>query len=462
MVKMNCIFRRQIVFALLVMLCVFSAKAGSTKTGLIVVELKEAGTLSTQIDDSKKYMVDSLKVIGDINGTDLKLIREMAGRDSKGSYTKGDLGMLDLSEARIVSGGECYFDDYKTSDDCLGDYAFQKCNMLQSVVLPSGLKTIGTCAFGYCIYLTDLQIPSGVTTIGNSVFSGCSRLKSMVIPSSVTSLGESAFHSCTGLESVQLPDGLTSIGKTTFNACSQLVNIQLPSGITSIGQGAFKGCSHMTSLTLPSSLTSMGDDAFYGCERLESIELPLGLTVVPLEAFYGCKGLKSVAFPAGFTKIGENAFHDCASLEALDFPSSLTTIGYNAFYGCTSLTSLVIPSAVTSIENYAFFGCTGLTSVYVAWNTPLTVDASSFNKVDREKCTLYVPEGTSGEYTKASVWSSFTNIKEYTPTGIAGPVLSADAKEVCRYSLNGQQLSAPAKGINIVKYSDGSVRKIAR
>lgn len=462
MVKMNCIFRRQIVFALLVMLCVFSAKADSTETGLVVVWLDGAGTLPTKIDDSQKYKIDSLKVIGEINGTDLKLLREMAGCDSDGNRTNGDLAFLDLEEARIVSGGDSYYDDYTISNDCLGEFAFYKCNMLQSVVLPSGLKTIGTCAFGYCIYLTDLQIPSGVTTIGNSVFSGCSRLKSMVIPYSVTSLGESAFHSCTGLESVQLPDGLTSIGKTTFNACSQLVNIQLPSGITSIGQGAFKGCSHMTSLTLPSCLTSMGDDAFYGCERLESIELPLGLTVVPLEAFYGCKGLKSVAFPAGFTKIGENAFHDCASLEALDFPSSLTTIGYNAFYGCTSLTGLVIPSAVTSIENYAFFGCTGLISVYVAWNTPLTVDASVFNKVDKEKCTLYVPKGTAVEYSKVDVWSSFTNVVEYDVTSISNTILPAETKELSRYSLDGRLLSAPAKGVNIVKFSDGSVKKIAR
>lgn len=218
----------------------------------------------------------------------------------------------------------------------------------------------------------------------------------------------------------------------------------------------------MTSLTLPSCLTSMGDDAFYGCERLESIELPLGLTVVPLEAFYGCKGLKSVAFPAGFTKIGENAFHDCASLEALDFPSSLTTIGYNAFYGCTSLTGLVIPSAVTSIENYAFFGCTGLISVYVAWNTPLTVDASVFNKVDKEKCTLYVPKGTAVEYSKVDVWSSFTNVVEYDVTSISNTILPAETKELSRYSLDGRLLSAPAKGVNIVKFSDGSVKKIAR
>ena len=462
MVKMNCIFRRQILFALLVMLCVFSAKADSTETGLVVVRLDGAGTLPTQIDDSQKYKIDSLKVIGDINGTDLKLLREMAGCDSDGNRTNGDLAFLDLEKARIVDGGDSYYDDYTISNDCLGEYAFYRCNMLQSVILPSGLKTIDAYAFVYCGNLTDLQIPSGVTTIGKGGFANCNRLKSLVIPSSVASLGESAFYGCVRLESVELPDGLTSIGTTTFYGCSQLVNIKLPSSVTSIGMRAFENCTHMTYLSLPAGLTSMGSGAFSNCERLESIELPSGLTVLPLEAFSGCKGLKSVVFPSGLTEIGANAFHYCSSLEELDFPSSLTTIGNNAFYYCSSLSSFVIPSSVTSIENNAFFGCTGLTSVYVAWMTPLSVDASSFNNVDREKCTLYVPEGTSDEYSKASVWSSFTHIKEYAPTGIAGPVLSAGVKEVSRYSLNGQQLSSPYKGVNIVKYSDGSVRKIAR
>ena len=462
MVKMNCIFRRQILFALLVMLCVFSAKADSTETGLVVVRLDGAGTLPTQIDDSQKYKIDSLKVIGDIYGTDLKLLREMAGCDSDGNRTNGDLAFLDLEKARIVDGGDSYYDDYTISNDCLGEYAFYRCNMLQSVILPSGLKTIDAYAFVYCGNLTDLQIPSGVTTIGKGGFANCNRLKSLVIPSSVASLGESAFYGCVRLESVELPDGLTSIGTTTFYGCSQLVNIKLPSSVTSIGMRAFENCTHMTYLSLPAGLTSMGSGAFSNCERLESIELPSGLTVLPLEAFSGCKGLKSVVFPSGLTEIGANAFHYCSSLEELDFPSSLTTIGNNAFYYCSSLSSLVIPSSVTSIENNAFFGCTGLTSVYVAWMTPLSVDASVFNKVDKEKCTLYVPKGTAVEYSKVDVWSSFTNVVEYDVTSISNTILPAETKELSRYSLDGRLLSAPAKGVNIVKFSDGSVKKIAR
>ena len=44
-------------------------------------------------------------------------------------------------------------------------------------------------------------------------------------------------------------------------------------------------------------------------------------------------------------------------------------------------------------------------------------------------------------------------------TGIDDTQTSSDAKEWERYTINGQRLTAPTKGINIVKYSDGSVRK---
>lgn len=44
-------------------------------------------------------------------------------------------------------------------------------------------------------------------------------------------------------------------------------------------------------------------------------------------------------------------------------------------------------------------------------------------------------------------------------TDINKTTVSSEVQEVARYSLNGQRLIAPTKGVNIVKYSDGSVRK---
>lgn len=44
-------------------------------------------------------------------------------------------------------------------------------------------------------------------------------------------------------------------------------------------------------------------------------------------------------------------------------------------------------------------------------------------------------------------------------TGIDNTMLSSEVKEVSRFSSQGQRLAAPTKGVNIVKYCNGSVRK---
>ena len=51
-------------------------------------------------------------------------------------------------------------------------------------------------------------------------------------------------------------------------------------------------------------------------------------------------------------------------------------------------------------------------------------------------------------------------IKPYKTTGIATANATAERVEVARFNLKGQRLSAPERGINIVKYSDGTVEKV--
>ena len=317
-------------------------------TTQVTIKLDEAGTLPYKISANEKNLITNLKIVGKINGTDLKFIREMAGRDFNGGKTDGKLSILDLSEAKIVAGGDAYVrygDNYYTSNDKLGDWAFYGC---------SGL--------------TSLTIPSGVTSIGDKAFRGCSRLTSLTIPS----------------------------------------------GVTSIGDWAFSGCSGLTSLPIPSSVTSIGNYAFYGCSGLTSLTLPSGVT----------------------------------------------SIGNYTFYGCRGLTSMTIPSGVTSIGNDAFYGCSGLTSIYVYPENLPELGIDIFNRCDAKNCTVYVPKGTYDAY-KSSEFGYFEKIVEFDATGIDKVTTSTDVKEVSRYSVNGQRLSAPAKGLNIVKYSDGSVKKVS-
>ena len=51
-------------------------------------------------------------------------------------------------------------------------------------------------------------------------------------------------------------------------------------------------------------------------------------------------------------------------------------------------------------------------------------------------------------------------VKPYTATDIETPKATVERVEVARFNLKGQRLSAPEKGINIVKYSDGTVEKV--
>ena len=412
-------------------------------TKQITIKLDKAGTLSDRIASSKKYKITNLKIVGEINGTDWNMIREMAGRNYQESSTEGNLSVLDLSEAKIVAGGDYYYYD----------------NLFNNKVYTSN-DEIGEYAFAYCSGLTSLTLPVGITSIGEFAFSGCSGLTSLTLPAGITEIGESTFSDCSGLTSLTLPAGITSIGISAFAYCSGLTSLNLPAGITSINYGAFLDCSGLTSLILPDGITSIGSRAFYGCSGLTSLTLPAGITSIGDDTFYGCSGLTSLTLPAGITSIGEYAFSGCSGLTSLNLPAGITSIDKYAYSGCSRLTSLTLPAGITSIGEFAFSYCIGLTSIYVYAEKVPRIGRYAFEGCASRKCTLYVPKGTYDNY-RLSEFGYFENIVEFDATGIDKTTTSTDVEEVSRYSLNGQRLVGPTKGLNIVKYSDGSVKKVA-
>ena len=286
-----------VLFVLLGSLAIQAADDGLI-TKQITIKLDKAGTLPDRISSSKKNLITNLKIVGEVNGTDLKFIREMVGRDYYWNETDGKLSILDLYDAKIVEGGSYYDSNNYTSNDKLG----------------------------------------------NCVFFDCRGLTSLTIPSSVTLIGWGAFEGCSGLTSLNISSGVTLIGDCTFEGCSGLTSLNIPSSVTFIDWGAFDDCSGLTSIYV--------------------------------------------------------------------YPEKLPTLGTDIFYGC-----------------------------------------------DAKNCTVYVPKGTYDDY-KSSEFGYFENIVEFDPTGIDKVTTSTDTKEVSRYSVNGQRLTVPAKGLNIVKYSDGSVKKV--
>ena len=280
----NFTFKGLLLTAVFMLLGCLSIQAANDDliTKQITINLDKAGTLPNKIASSEMYKITNLKIVGEINGTDWNMIREMAGRNYQESSTEGNLSVLDLSEAKIVAGGDYYYYD----------------NLFNNKVYTSN-DEIGEYAFAYCSGLTSLTLPVGITSIGEFAFSGCSGLTSLTLPAGITSIGEFAFSYCSGLTSIYV------------------------------------------------------------------------------------------------------------------YAEKVPRIGRYAFEGCAS-----------------------------------------------RKCTLYVPKGTYDNY-RLSEFGYFENIVEFDATGIYKTTTSTDVEEVSRYSLNGQRLVGPTKGLNIVKYSDGSVKKVA-
>ena len=178
----NFTFKGLLLTAVFMLLGCLSIQAANDDliTKQITINLDKAGTLPNKIASSEMYKITNLKIIGEINGTDWNMIREMAGRDNRGYGTEGKLSVLDLSEAKIVKGGDSYYpgDNCCTSNDEIGEKAFTDCSRLTSLTLPAGITWIGESAFSYCSGLTSIYVyAEKVPRIGRYAFEGCASRK---------------------------------------------------------------------------------------------------------------------------------------------------------------------------------------------------------------------------------------------------------------------------------------------
>ena len=398
----------------------------------VKLHVETAGTLPTLIAANMKNEITDLTLTGNLNGTDIKFIREMAGSDVNGTATNGKLAVLNLAEVNIVSGGDYYSDrNDSTANNSISDRMFSYCNKLTSLTIPNNVSLIGVGAFFGCTSLTNIIIPNSVTSIGGAAFQNCTGLTSATIGNSVTSIGEWAFWNCTGLTSVAIGNSVTSIGERAFLNCTGLTSLTIPNSVTSIGEWAFQNCTGLTSVTIGNGVTLIGS-AFLGCTGITSVIIGNGVTSIWQFTFSDCTNLTSVTignnfisveiflgfdlkefnvseqnqhysstdgvlfnkdktsiihFPRGksgtytiphsVTSIVQRAFQNCTGLTSLTIPNSVTSIGQWAFYGCTGLTSVTIGNSVTSIGEWAFYGCTGLTSLTIP-NSVTSIGQSAF------------------------------------------------------------------------------------
>ena len=83
-----------------------------------------------------------------------------------------------------------------------------------------------------------------------------------------------------------------------------------------------------------------------------------------------------------------------------------------------------------------------------------------FNLMSNFSGSRHVPQGSSYLYKSTEGWKDFWNIVEYNATAIDEIKTENTIMEVGIISLDGRSVEKYQKGINIIKYSDGTSKKV--
>lgn len=447
--------------------CCFLAKADSGLiTKQVTVTLDEAGTLPNKIGSDQKYKITNLKVVGEINGTDVRLIRNMAGIIYHPDTCRGKLTTLDLSEAKIVRGGMSYDNDgeysYDTGDNEIGDYFFYG-SSLTNLKLPEGLVSIGNCAFQYCRALKSLEIPSSVKSIGNCAFFDCTSLTSVEIPSEGANLGKEVFYGCSSLSYLYINrDTPLSITETFFRDVDKtkcllyvpmdayekyhtanlwsnfshiveydhvLQRMYVRSDRTGYLNSLIESSKKYNLLSFKVSgdlngfdfeaIREMAGRNVYGKAtkgKLRVLDLSEAKIVTASGAPYYCDVDNDYQyFTTTENELGHYIFQGCESLVSVKLPSTITYIGSSAFYHCDNLRSVVIPSSVTSIGDYAFESCEALPGVVIP-SSVTSLGCDVFGGCGSLRF-LYVGENVPSAYNSFMSYAGFSIATLYVPTG---------------------------------------------
>lgn len=282
----------------------------------VKVYVEKAGTLKKLLN-VEANLITHLEISGFINGTDLRLIREMAGIDYYGNPTLGQLRELDIAQATICSGGTNY-SQYGSSVNI-------------DNIIPGGCFSHTNLISIYCIYQEKLNIPSETVTIPYGIFKFLSGLSFIDVD-----VNSACFTSIDGV--------LYDKSVSELIACPRLKD----------------------EITILDGIQTISPFAFYSCQNLRVINMPNSITMLGEAGFWGCNSLTDINFSDNITFIDDNAFWECTSLTSMLLPKSIAGIGDNAFTGCTNLTKIYINREEPPfIEKRTFYRTNGELVIYV-------------------------------------------------------------------------------------------------
>ena len=271
-----------------------------------------------------------------------------------------------------------------------------------TVVLPKNLKTIGEEAFKDAkINTLDLTQCLLLETIGSYAFENASNLNLDLSKSTkLKNIGKQAFQFVEG--NIILPDQLEILSEESFAYFEGTV--VLPKNLKTIGKEAFYNSRINTlDLTQCSLLETIENSAFAKASILNlDLSKSTKLKNIGKYAFQFVEG--KIILPDQLEILPELSFAFFGGTVVL--PKNLKTIGKEAFYD-SQIIEINLPGSLQSIADQAFYNAKYLSTISCNAATPPLLGKNVFYGVNKNTCSLKVPDASRKLYTKAKQWKDF-------------------------------------------------------
>ena len=235
----------------------------------------------------------------------------------------------------------------------------------------------------------------------------------------------------------------------------------------------FAWCKTITSVQIPKSVNSIGHRAFIGCDNLTTVTLPEAVELGQ-NCFAYCSNLKQIIIPTGVIKStdhirNDGPFSGC-NFDTVEYETGRESINGDVWFNSSSIETLIVPSTVKSIDNGWLRNINKLRILIIYAETPPLYPISAYYEKKNDEtqkwqweslesgamnAILIVPDGAIEAYRNHKDWGLYKRI--YTLSEMA---TSSSEKLIDNpsnrphpqrmYNLQGQQISVPQKGLNIV------------
>lgn len=328
--------------------------------------------------------------------------------------------------------------------------------------------------------VTDVTLPEGIVGIDYGAFQE-SKLKNINLPQSLSYIDEFSFAG-SQIEKVEWPENCFQMYEATFAMCPNLKEVVLSSGLLALDVRAFAYSNNIEKVTCKGSIAPGLVQAYEGEEVFTcdgaKLYIPKGSKASYLEQREGSWDSWDTYFSlSDIIEMEKGTIRPIAVSPSMD--KDLDKYQYASFQIQFAEPIELVqanPACAIRVNSpiYAGYNFGGEWKAMIEAGNTLTVFANdedgfmTYFETEAEKdYYLTVPEGTvknaEGELNDhlIFVWSGAGT---HTPDAIEQTDIQqgSQAKVAARYNIGGQQIGEAQRGINIVRMTDGTVKKVMK